>query len=203
VLKRTAFIVPSAPVLKPSPPLGPDWLHEVKHDGWRAQLHRRGAGAVILSKSGKDISGRFAPIRAILLTLPACIIDAEVVGCDADGMPDFRSLMAGNSHGLCAWCFDLLSIGGKDVRRVPLEERRARLHQLLSGADGDLLRFSEAFDDPEKLLAAAVKLGLEGIVSKKRNQPYRSGKNVGWVKVKTATWREANRDRWEMFERDR
>jgi bifunctional non-homologous end joining protein LigD len=84
---------------------------------------------------------------------------------------------------------------------VPLEERRARLHQLLCGADGDLLRFSESFDDPDKLLAAAVELGLEGIVSKKRDQPYRSGKNTGWIKVKTAAWREANRDRWEMFER--
>ena len=97
-------------------------------------------------------------------------------------------------------CFPSLSVGGKDVRREPLEERRARLEGLLAGADGDLLRFSEAFDDAEKLLAAALELGLEGIVSKKRDQPYRSGKNVGWVKVKTAAWREANRDRWEMFE---
>ena len=109
------------------------------------------------------------------------MIDAEIVGCDANGIPDFRSLMAGNAHGFCAWCFDLLSVGGKDVRRKPLEERRARLEGLLAGADADLLRFSEAFDDAEKLLAAALELGLEGIVSKKRDQPYRSGKNVGWV----------------------
>jgi bifunctional non-homologous end joining protein LigD len=77
-------------------------------------------------------------------------------------------------------------------------ERRARLEALLAGAD--LLRFSETFDDPERLLAAAVNLGLEGIVSKKRDQPYVSGKNVGWIKVKMAAWREANRDRWEIFE---
>ena len=109
--------------------------------------------------------------------------------------------MAGSVHGYCAWCFDLLSVGGGDVRREPLEERRARLEGLLAGADADLLRFSEAFDDAEKLLAAALELGLEGIVSKKRDQPYRSGKNLGWVKVKTAAWREANRDLWEMFQR--
>jgi bifunctional non-homologous end joining protein LigD len=72
------------------------------------------------------------------------------------------------------------------VRREPLEERRARLESLFSGADGDLLRFLEAFDDAEMLLAAALELGLEGIVSKKREQPYRSGKNLGSVKVKTA-----------------
>ena len=201
MLKRTAFIVPSAPVLKKAPPSGPEWLHEVKHDGWRAQLHRHDGGSTILSKSGKDISGRFAVIELALRSLRSCVIDAEIVGCDAKGVPHFRSLMAGNAHGFCAWCFDLLSVGGKDVRREPLEERRARLEGLLGGADADLLRFSEAFDDPEKLLAGALELGLEGIVSKKRDQPYRSGKNVGWIKVKTAAWREANRDRWEMFER--
>ena len=108
--------------------------------------------------------------------------------------------MAGNAHGYCAWCFDLLSVGGKDVRQEPLEQRRARLEGLLARADGDLLRFSEAFDDAEELLGAAAQLGLEGIVSKKRDQHYRSGKNAGWVKVKTAAWREANRDRWEMFQ---
>ena len=199
--KRTAFITPSTPVLKREPPTGPEWSHEVKHDGWRAQLHRSRAGAAIFSKNGKDISGRFAVIRTAFRNLPPCIIDAELVGCDADGIPDFRALMSGNSHGFCAGCFDLLMIDGKDVRREPLEDRRARLEHLLSGADADLLRFSEAFDDAEKLLAAALELGLEGIVSKKRDQPYRSGKNVSWVKVKTAAWREANRDRWEMFER--
>ena len=94
--------------------------------------------------------------------------------------------VAHGAHGYCAWCFDLLLVGGKDVRSEPLEERRARLEALLAGADADLLRFSEAFDDAEKLLLAALELGLEGIVSKKRDQPYRSGKNLGWVKVKTA-----------------
>ena len=201
VLKRTAFIVPSAPVLKRAPPSGPEWLHEVKHDGWRAQLHRQAGGAAILSRNGKDITARFAIIRKALLGLPPCIIDAELVGCDADGIPDFHALTTGNAHGCCAWCFDLMMIDGKDVRAEPLEERRARLETLLAGADQDLLRLSEAFDDPVKLLEAAMKLGLEGIVSKRREQSYRSGPNSGWVKVKTAAWRDANRDRWEMFQR--
>ena len=91
VLKRTAFIVPSARSSS-VPAVGPEWLHEVKHDGWRAQLHRHDAGATILSKSGKDISGRFAVIGSALRSLPPCVIDAEIVGCDADGIPDFRSL---------------------------------------------------------------------------------------------------------------
>ena len=171
----------------------------MKHDGWRAQLHHSSAGAFVLSRNGKDISGRFAVIRKALSGLPSCIMDAELVGCGADGGPDFHALTTGNNHGCCAWCFDLMMIDGKDVRHEPLEKRRARLQQILRDADGDRLRFSEAFDDPVKLLEAAIKLGLEGIVSKRREQPYRSGPNLGWVKVKTARWREANRDRWEMF----
>ena len=199
MLRKNTFIVPSAPVLKKSPPLGPEWLHEVKHDGWRAQLHRTRTDALVLSRNGRDISGRFAVIRNALRGLPPCIMDAELVGCDADGIPDFHALTTGNAHGCCAWCFDLMMVDGKDVRHEPLEERRASLEALLAGADQDLLRLSEAFDDPMKLLEAAVKLGLEGIVSKRRDQPYRSGPNSGWVKVKTAAWREANRGRWEMF----
>jgi bifunctional non-homologous end joining protein LigD len=201
VLKRTAFIAPSAPVLKKSPPVGPEWLHEAKHDGWRAQLNRTSGESFVLSRRGKDLSGRFTVIRKALTALPPCIIDAEIVGCDADGVPDFHALTTGTAHGCCAWCFDLMMIDGRDVRSEPLEDRRARLEALLAGADADLLRFSEAFDDPVKLLEAAIKLGLAGIVSKRREQPYRSGPNSGWVKVKTAAWREANRDRWEMFER--
>ena len=79
MLKRTAFIVPSAPVLKRAPPSGPEWLHEVKHDGWRAQLHRHDTGGTILSKSGKDISGRFVVIGSALRSLPPCVTDAEIV----------------------------------------------------------------------------------------------------------------------------
>ena len=91
VFKRSAFIVPSAPVLKKSPPVGPEWLHEVKHDGWRSRLHRSPAGAFVLSRNGKDISGRFAVIRNALRNLPPCIVDAEIIGCDADGTPNFHA----------------------------------------------------------------------------------------------------------------
>jgi bifunctional non-homologous end joining protein LigD len=203
VLKRPAFIVPSQPVLKQRPPTGFNWIHEVKFDGWRAQLHRYDDGAAIFGKSGKGLSSRFPVVRAALGELPHCIIDAELVGCDADGVPDFRSLMAGNAHGFCAWCFDLMMIGAKDLRAKPLEERRARLQEVIARADTHLLRFSEAFDDPEKLLRAVIDLDLEGIVSKRRDQRYVSGKNTGWIKVKTAAWREANRDRSEIFEKAR
>lgn len=202
MLKRPAFIAPSLPVLKQRPPSGPNWVHEVKFDGWRAQLHRYSDGAIIYGKSGKSLSSRFAVVREALGKLPQCVIDAELIGCDGEGIPDFRSLMAGSAPGYCAWCFDLLMIGSKDLRTKPLDERRARLQEIVARADADLLRFSEAFDDAEKLLAAATEMRLEGVVSKRRDQQYVSGRNPGWVKVKTAAWREANRDRWELLRGD-
>jgi bifunctional non-homologous end joining protein LigD len=195
------FLPIATPRLRFSPPTGPEWLHEVKHDGWRAQLHSRNADAVIFSKNGKDISSRFASIRAALRALPPCTIDAEIVGCDADGMPDFHGLMTGNSAGYCAWCFDLLVVDGRDIRRRPLAERRAHLNKILSHAYRDVLRFSDTFDDGEELLRAAARFGLEGIVSKKRKALYVAGPACGWIKVKTQQWREANRERYKLFER--
>jgi ATP dependent DNA ligase domain len=97
------------------------------------------------------------------------------------------------------WCFDLLTLDGRDVRQLPLLERRAALRQLLTDAGDDTLRFSEEFADPVKLLQVAESMGLEGIVSKRAEQPYVSGGNPGWVKVKTRSWREANADRHKLF----
>jgi bifunctional non-homologous end joining protein LigD len=111
--------------------------------------------------------------------------------------------MFGKAGHLCAWCFDVLELNGRDLRPLPLIERKSKLRDLLIKADDDGLRYSEEFEDAEKLLVVATKQGLEGIVSKKADQPYVSGKNVGWIKVKTATWRGANRGRFELFQRVR
>jgi bifunctional non-homologous end joining protein LigD len=201
VLKRNPFIVPSAPVQKQQPPSGPRWLHEVTFDGFRAQLHKRGDEVTIFSRNGHDYTRRFPGIRDSLISLPArsAIIDAEIVVCDSDGKPDFQALMQGATTDLCAWCFDLLELNGSPYRRRELMERKLLLRRLLIKADDHTLRYSEEFTDPVKLLAVCAKQGLAGIVSKLKLQPYRSGKNYGWVKVKTATWREANRDRGELF----
>ena len=95
----------------------------------------------------------------------------------------------------------MLELNGYRERKRALIERKAMLRQLLIKADDHVLRYSDEFANAEKLLAVASKQGLEGIVSKKATPPYVSGKNVGWIKVKTSTWREASRDRWEMFQR--
>ena len=201
VLKRLPFIVPSTPVLKTRPPNGRDWLHEVKHDGWRAQLHINGDMATVYSRNGRDLSRRFRSIYDAIseLHVRSIILDAELVACDDSGKPDFRELMFGAKHATCAWCFDLMHLNGRDLRPLPLGERRDLLRNLLIEADDHVLRFSDDFPNPDKLLSAASRMGLEGIVSKRRDQPYRSGPNSGWIKVKTETWRAANRDRWEMF----
>jgi bifunctional non-homologous end joining protein LigD len=197
------FIIPSAPVLKAAPPSGDDWIHEVKFDGFRGQLHKAGDDVVIFSRKGGDFTQRFPAVRDSMLSLPArsAIIDAELVVCDGDGKPDFEALMFGKAGHLCGWCFDLLELNGRVLRPLPLVKRKSKLRDLLIKADDDGLRYSQEFKDAEKLLAVATKQGLEGVVSKKADQPYVSGKNVGWIKVKTATWREANKGRFKLFQR--
>ena len=167
MLKRDPFIIPSAPVLKRQPPTGPQWIHEVKFDGWRAQLHKAGDEVAIFTRKGHDYTARFPAIRDSLLALPtaSAIVDAEIVVCDSDGKPDFKALMGGAPNDLCAWCFDLLELNGHGLRRRKLIERKAMLRHLLNKADDHTLRFSETFADPGRLLVAAESQGLEGIVS--------------------------------------
>ena len=201
----SAFIPPSEPVEQNLPPQGKGWVHEVKFDGYRLQLHKDGERGFIWSKNGKDFTARFRDIAKAVAELPCktCILDAEGVALDAEGRPDFRALVGGQKHSRVAWCFDLLEIDGRDMRAFPLLTRRVRLAALLKKAGNELLRMSDTFPDPTKLLAALDERQLEGIVSKRSDQPYVSGKNRGWIKVKCHAWREANRDRGELFGKGR
>jgi bifunctional non-homologous end joining protein LigD len=132
------------------------------------------------------------------------VIDGERVACDAAGLPDFYRLhFHRHDRSLCVWAFDLLQHNGRDLRELPLLERKARLEKLIAAANTGWLHYSESFDDGLELLAAADRMRLEGIVSKRRDAPYRSGKQCGWVKVKCQTWRAANKERWRLFERHR
>jgi len=203
MLKRRQFIAPSVPVLRSSPPEGLDWVHEVKFDGWRAQLHKDDNAGKIFSRNGNDLTRRFVDVRVAMESLPcqSVIVDAEIVECASDGAPDFNALMSGSSERLCAWCFDLLELDGRDLRPLPLVERKALLLNLLIDADDDTLRYSDDFLEPQKLLNVCNQMGLEGIVSKRMSQPYKSGRNVGWVKVKTSAWKLANKDQGELFEK--
>jgi bifunctional non-homologous end joining protein LigD len=194
------FVPPAAPVLKQASPIGPDWLHEVKFDGWRLQIHRQDDGVRLYSRRGIDMANRFPALRDACLYLPNLVIDAELVACDSDGKPDFLALRR-NQPNLCVWCFDLLAHEDRDIRELPLIERRETLREVLIATDDDTLRFSEEFPDPVKLLQVADGMGLEGVVSKRRSAPYMSGSKSGWIKVKSASWRDTNKDRGELFHR--
>jgi bifunctional non-homologous end joining protein LigD len=152
------FIPPAIPVLKPASPAGPDWLHEVKFDGWRLQIHKSGEHVKLYSRRGVDMARRFADLRDACLYLPEAVIDAELVACDTDGKPDFPALRQPHPN-LCVWCFDLLALAGQDIREQPLSHRREQLRELLIATDDDKLRFSEEFTDPVKLLKVAEKMG--------------------------------------------
>jgi bifunctional non-homologous end joining protein LigD len=188
-------------VLRDRPPIGDGWIHEVKFDGYRAQLHKAGERAIIYSKNGREFTSRFPGILQPLLALPCknAIIDAEVVALKEDGSADFRALHSGNytQDNLCAWCFDLLAFNDTDMRPLPLVARKLKLGTLLKRYNHGSLRYSEGFRDPERLLVECRRFGLEGIVSKK-DASYRSGK-CDWLKIKCAQWREENKDRGELF----
>jgi bifunctional non-homologous end joining protein LigD len=199
------FIVPAQPKLRASPPPGDEWIHEIKFDGWRVQVHKYGREVRLYTKSGFDCTIRFAGLAKVLKKVPApiCIIDGEVVAPDTRGLPDFRALHFRNAgpDDLAVWAFDLLFYDRKDVRNLPLVERKALLTRpVLRTADSHLY-LSETFDDGVKLLAATEKMGLEGVVSKRLDARYRSGPLSDWIKVKTPSWCERNRERWRLFKR--
>jgi bifunctional non-homologous end joining protein LigD len=129
----------------------------------------------------------------------SCIIDGELIAAGAYGEPDFLALLRGKAP-VCVYAFDFLELDGLDLREDPLEKRRARLKRVLARSKGKLLRFSDSFSDAGVLLAECARLGLEGVVCKRKDAPYRSGLRAGWVKVKTEQWKAANRYRAKLFE---
>lgn len=199
------FIPPARPSLRSTPPPGPGWLHEVKFDGWRIQLHKHERGATIYTRTGTDFTKRLPILGALIAILPvrSCIIDGELTACDENGVPDFHALHFRTlwDAELCVWAFDLLELDGDDLRGLPLAGCKSKLARLVYKTRKNWLRLSESFDDGLKLLASCEKMGLEGIVSKRRDFPYRSLDQSEWIKVKCATWREANHGRHELFER--
>lgn len=175
-----------------------EWLHEVEFDGWRLQVHKNQDVVKLYSRRGIDMAQRFPGLRDACLYLPECVIDAELVACDTDGKPDFIALRRAQAN-LCVWCFDLLAYAGEDIRERALVERRDLLRNLLIETDDDTLRFSEEFSDPVKLHTVVARMGLGGVVSKRRTAPYRSGAKCGWIKVKSASWGAANEHRGQML----
>jgi len=174
------------------PPAGPGWVHEVKFDGYRLQLRLDGGQARLRTRTGLDWTDRFPEIAQAASGLPDGVYDAEAVALDHNGAPDFAALQAALSEGdtddLVLFVFDLLFQGGEDLRPLPLSDRKARLQPLLAGlskAATDRVRYVEHFaTGGEAVLNSACRMSLEGIVSKRLDAPYRSGRSRAWVKSK-------------------
>ena len=168
-MRVSAFIEPCLPSPADCPPSGPGWVHEIKHDGFRMMVRRDPAGIRLITRNGHDWSGRFPLIAEAANALKArsCLLDGEAVACDQDGLPSFERLRYGRGDGsVFLFAFDLLELNGDDLRREPLEVRKATLASLLAKAASGL-RLNEHLehDDGELVFRHACKMGLEGIVS--------------------------------------
>jgi bifunctional non-homologous end joining protein LigD len=189
------FISPALATLRSTPPSGDDWLHEVKFDGYRIEAHVDGGKVRLFTRSGLDWSGRFGMriVEALAsLDCSQAIIDGEVVVLGDDGLSSFSALQAALSSNrterMFLYAFDLLHLDGEDLRQQPLVERKHRLAELLSEGAGEgnsPLRFSEHFAEPgATMLSHACRMGLEGVVSKRADAPYVSGRTLSWIKSK-------------------
>jgi len=161
-------------------------VHELKHDGYRLIIKRQDNHIRLFTRGGYDWTDRYPLIvQAVLkLRVKSFIIDGEAVICDRKGRADFAKLHTRVfDHEATLYAFDLMELEGFEWLSQPLEERKARLAKLLKHTD--ILRYNPHFEgDGATIFKHACKLGLEGIVSKRRDLPYRGGRSKGWVKIK-------------------
>ena len=199
---RPGFIPPCLPTKAQQPPAGEAWLHEIKHDGFRVIARKDGPRVRLYSRPGNDLTQRFPLIVEALARLRSlsCTIDGEAVACGDDGVSSFDHIRyRKNDESVFLYAFDLIELNGDDLRRDPLEVRKATLASILKKAAPGL-RFNEHIehDDGEAVFRHACKMGLEGIVSKRKDLPYRSGRSPDWLKTKNpaapAVQREAEED---------
>jgi bifunctional non-homologous end joining protein LigD len=186
------FIEPSLATLRASPAAGDDWLHEVKFDGYRMQARIEKGKVRLLTRTGLDWTKRFGTTLSRAFSELPCdtaLIDGEIVVMTEEGISSFSALQAalseGKYGGFVYFGFDLLHLDGRDLRRKPLLARKELLADLLGDADHASVRYSEHFREPgATMLDHACRMGLEGVISKRIDAPYRSGRVGDWIKSK-------------------
>ena len=180
------FIEPCLPSPAERPPTGPDWVHEIKHDGYRLMARRDPIGIRLLTRNGYDWSPRYPLIVEAVnrLKVRSCLIDGEAVACDANGLAVFEHLRRKpTGRHVLLYAFDLLELDGEDLRRASFETRKATLASLLRGCLPGL-RLNEHLAYPgDVVFQHACKMGLEGIVSKRLGSRYRSGRTQRLAQV--------------------
>jgi bifunctional non-homologous end joining protein LigD len=203
VRRPSGFIEPCLPSKVVRPPSGPLWVHELKHDGYRLMVRRDGSRVRCFTRGGHDWADRFPAFvdAASRIKASSFLIDGEAVIAHDDGTPDFHALRSrrrGNEAVLYA--FDLIEHDGDDLRDLPLIERKWRLFKLIGRTKRRAIRFTEHLTGDGPIVFAHVcRMGLEGIVSKRTDAPYRSGPSKTWVKSKNPESAAVRREREEQW----
>ena len=191
------FIAACLPMTAPAPPSGPLWLHEIKHDGVRIIARTDGRRVRLYGRTGDDLTQRFPLIVEAMARLPSCTIDGEAIACDDRGSSSFELLQGRlRDDRVFLYAFDLIELDGKDRRRDALAHRKVDLSQLLVGAGSGVVANKWA-DGAElngpALFKHACSLGLEGIVSKRKDSRYFSGRSPYWLAMKNPASAAARR----------
>lgn len=200
--RRTVGIIePCLPSPAKRPPAGTEWIHEIKHDGFRMLARLDSTGVRLITRHGNDFTGRFPLAAEAVRALPArsALLEGEIIVTDETGLAVFE-LLRRKCHGSAAVlvAFDLIALDGDNLCRRPIEERKAQLAKLIRVPRAGVVLNKHYEGDGEIVFRHACKLGCEGIVSKRRGSSYRSGRSPHWLKVKNpsapAVRREAEED---------
>jgi len=197
-LKPWAIYKPCLPWPARTPPNGPDWLHEIKHDGFRILARKDDDRVWLFTRNGYDFAERYPRIVDAIVSLPAdrCIIDGEAIVTDTNGLSVFdllRYRRHDHSATLCA--FDVLELDGANLRPSPIEERKQHLAWIRRLSHPGIALSATYNDDGMVIYEHACALGCEGIVSKRLGSPYRAGRTDQWLKVKNPLAPAARRER--------
>ncbi|SOE91511.1 DNA ligase D [Caballeronia arationis] len=184
-------IAPQLATLARRPPASGDWLYEIKFDGYRLMCRVEQGTAKLITRGGHDWTEKMCTLATAIDGLPVenAWLDGEVVVLTESGVPDFNALQNAfdrrSTAQLTFFAFDIPFLNGRDLREVPLSQRRELLGELIAQTSSERIRFSESFtEDPQSLLASACRMRLEGIIGKRADAPYRSGRSTDWIKLK-------------------
>jgi bifunctional non-homologous end joining protein LigD len=198
--QKSQFIEPCRPSKAIKPPSGPLWVHEIKHDGFRLMVRREGSRVRCFTRGGYDWAARFPAIveAASRIKAQSFLIDGEVVVCRDNGVSDFNALHSRRrDHDAVLFAFDLIEHQGGDLHNAPLLHRKRQLAKLLGNAK-HAIRFNEHLaHDGATMFEHVCRMGLEGIVSKRIDAPYRSGPSKTWLRSENPLSEAVRREREE------
>jgi bifunctional non-homologous end joining protein LigD len=198
------FVIPAQPVKASRPPSGPDWVHEIKHDGYRILVRRDGPTVRLYSRNAYDWTTRLSAIAAAAERIKAksFTIDGEAVVLGPDGLSLFDELRRREAaYTAILYAFDLIEHDGEDLRNLSFLDRKAALARLLRHTKTGILLNEHVAKDGPTVFALACRLGAEGIVSKKVDGTYRSGPCRVWIKVRNPASSAVQRERSENWNR--